>query len=194
MTPPCAASGGWLGTPLAAATSRAAVSAIMSSTTSCEEGMMSNPGEHAEAPCRRKAPSPNRGKELSRLDAMHALVRDGVAVRARDFEEVAGAHRMHRHVLASHPLLTALVCARNGLHWAGRYKVISEIRHGALPQATLTMITAHPQPPDHGLKRADALELALARVLPTGWAGGALALHYRQVARLTETVPLPAPA
>jgi len=36
--------GGWLDTLLAAATSRAAVSAMMSSITSCAEGTMSKPG------------------------------------------------------------------------------------------------------------------------------------------------------
>ena len=90
-------------------------------------------------------------RQFARLEAMQALVRDGLAVRTRDFAEVAGALRMHCYVLASHPLLAAWVRARNGLERAGGSKVRGKLRHCAPPRAALAVRAAHPQLSDDGL-------------------------------------------
>ena len=90
-------------------------------------------------------------RQFARLDAMHALVRDGVAVRTRDRAEVAGALHMHQHFLANHPLLAAWVRARNRLERTGGSQVAIELRNCAPPRAALSVRAAHPQLSDDGL-------------------------------------------
>ena len=104
--------------------------------------------------------------EHRRFQPKPALPGGGLAVLA--LVEVAGL-RMHRHVLASHLELAAIVRARNQLERTGR-PVCGELRHRAAPVAPRRVLS-YEEVADHGLERADPLQLLFVGFLFADRAG-----------------------